>query len=156
MIPIRSDKALQTTIASRGVMDKSAKSTKLGRRMNSMSLAVVGILMEKDNSRSAVCRNEAGNSGKGQVLDKALPNSSDIGLVKGRLRKSPDITSGHSSIGASIDKRTEDGRRVMVREMIGDRGRIDAAIETTIHRNKIIGGTVRSGSDSCRRSLGTR
>jgi hypothetical protein len=62
----------------------------------------------------------------------------------------------HTSIGTSVNKGTEDRSGCMIGEVVRNRGRIDAPIESPLNRNNLILGTGRSSIGNwSSRSLGT-
>ena len=63
MVAIRSDKALKTTIVTRGFMDEGAECMKVGCRMDCMTLSIVGILICYDNGWAAMIGKTVGHRG---------------------------------------------------------------------------------------------
>ena len=82
MIAVRSDDTLFPTIVARSLMDQNTKSLKLSRGMNGVSLAIIGILIEDDNGWPKVGGDKTSSSDQGEVLENAVSNTSDIGLVE--------------------------------------------------------------------------
>jgi hypothetical protein len=61
---VRGDETLETTVVARCVMDQGTKSTELRRRMDSVPLATVSMLVKENNrSRAAMSSDKTGHSG---------------------------------------------------------------------------------------------
>ena len=87
-------------------MDIGPESPDLGRRMNSVALTVVGILVHKDHRGTTVGVNEGSSSNQGKVGDGLIANAGDMSPVKVRGRDDAHIRPSHATIGSPVDERT--------------------------------------------------
>jgi hypothetical protein len=71
----RGDDALLTILASGRVMNLGAKSTQLSRRVNSMTLDIVCILVKEDDSWTPMGMDKAssGHQGRSVMADTPIP-----------------------------------------------------------------------------------
>jgi hypothetical protein len=92
---------LFTTKKTMGIVDNCAKMTQLGDRVNSLSSALMGILMKNTNTRSMLSLDKLGNSTDWYLLKGIIRNTSD----KEGFRKNNNIRPTKSTICTAINKR---------------------------------------------------
>jgi hypothetical protein len=114
-------------------MNQGAKGTELGRRMNSMALPAVSMLVKEDNRWSTMGSDKTCHSGQGQILDDTLPNTSDVGLIERGLGNHTHIITCHATIGTAIDEGAEHRTGSMVRKTA--QNGLDIALATEFATN---------------------
>jgi hypothetical protein len=153
VIPFRGDDTLLTALTAWSIMDLSAKSPDLSRRMDGMSFSISSILLHEDNGRASMGLYKTSSSDQGKLSNGGLPNPGDMSPLKVRGRDDARIRAGYASIGTTVHERAERQRGPVPGEVILNSMGVDLVVDTSINVDETVLGMLGTCSNSRRNGL---